>query len=182
MLDWHRRGFLRSPRQFSWTWNREGERVASISVQTERHSVTLKYRSRSGEDWSDVEQRIPIVWTPCRFGSERPWLVCAVASNGAHCGRRAIKMYVAGKLFACRQCYRLVYASQQETVSQRGRRKAPSNLQDNRAAGRASGFRRRPTTTKPGPAGPGLGLLTLTATAVALDIVRRPKATPVLAG
>jgi hypothetical protein len=124
VLDWHRRGFLRSPRQFSWTWNWEGERVASISVQTERHSITLKYRGRSGEDWSDVAQRIPIVWTPCRFGSERPWLVCAVASDGVYCGRRVIKMYVAGRMFACRQCYGLVYASQQETVSQRGRRKA----------------------------------------------------------
>jgi hypothetical protein len=53
--------------------------VASINVQTQRHSVTLKYRSRSyGEDWSDVEQRVTIAWTPCRFGGERPWFVCSL--------------------------------------------------------------------------------------------------------
>ena len=55
VLEWHRRGYLRSPRWFSWAWTRDGERVASINVETQRHAVTLKYRSRSyGEDWSDV--------------------------------------------------------------------------------------------------------------------------------
>jgi len=89
VLEWHRRGYLRSPRWFSWAWTRDGERVASINVETQRHSVTLKYRSRSyGEDWSDVEQRVTIAWTTCRFGGERPWFVCSVASNGVYCGRR----------------------------------------------------------------------------------------------
>src|SRR6266566_1382518 len=77
---WNRRGYLRSPRWFSWAWTRDGERVASINVETQRHAVTLKYRSRSyGEDWSDVEQRVTIAWTPCRFGGERQWFVCSVA-------------------------------------------------------------------------------------------------------
>jgi len=83
--------------------------------------VLLKYRSRSfGEDWSDVEQRVAVVWTPCRFGGERPWFVCSVASNGVYCGRRVIKLYGAGRLFACRHCYRLAYASQLESAQQRG--------------------------------------------------------------
>src|SRR5258708_32191433 len=34
--------------------------MASIKVETQRHSVTLKYQSRSyGEDWSDVESVWP---------------------------------------------------------------------------------------------------------------------------
>ena len=58
VLEWHRRGYLRTPRWFSWAWTRGGERVASINVETQRHSVTLKYRSRSyGEEWNDVEHR-----------------------------------------------------------------------------------------------------------------------------
>ena len=82
--------------------DQDGERVASINVETQRHSVTLKYRSRSyGEDWSDVEQRVAIDWTPCRFGGERPWFVCSVAANGVYCGRRVTKLYGAGRLFAC---------------------------------------------------------------------------------
>jgi hypothetical protein len=125
VLNWHRRGYLRSPQWFSWAWSRDGEHVASINVQSEHHSVTLKYRSRSyGEDWSDVEQRVAIIWTPCRFGGERPWLVCSVASNGVYCGRRVIKLYGAGRLFACRHCYRLAYTSQQESANQRGLLKA----------------------------------------------------------
>ena len=121
VLDWHRCGYLRSPRWFSWTWTRDGERVASINVEAQRHSVLLKYRSRSfGEDWSDVKQRVAVVWTPCRFGGERPWFVCSVASNGVYCGRRVIKLYGAGRLFACRHCYRLAYASQLESAQQRG--------------------------------------------------------------
>ena len=117
VLEWHRRGYLQTPLWFSWTWTRDGERVASINVENQRRSVTLKYRSRSyGEDWSDVEQRVAIEWTPCRFGGERPWFMCSVAANGVYCGRRATKLYGAGRLFACRHCYRLAYASQQRIV------------------------------------------------------------------
>jgi hypothetical protein len=77
------------------------ERVASINVQTERHCVTLKYRSRfHGDDWSDVEQRVSVAWTPCRFGGERPRFVCSAAPNGVYCGRPVIKPYGAGRLFA----------------------------------------------------------------------------------
>jgi hypothetical protein len=81
----------------------------------------LKYKSRAyGEDWRDVEQRVAIDWTPCRFGGERPWFVCSVASNGVYCGRRVTKLYGAGRLFACRHCYRLGYTSQQDSAHQRG--------------------------------------------------------------
>jgi hypothetical protein len=121
VLRWNKLGHLRSPRRFSWAWTRDGKQVASINVETYRHSVTLKYQSRShGEDRSDVEQRIDIEWTPCRFGGERPLFVCSVAANGLYCGREVTKLYGAGRLFACRHCYRLAYASQQESAHQRG--------------------------------------------------------------
>jgi hypothetical protein len=97
VLRWNKLGYLRSPRCFSWAWSRNGEQVASINVHTQRHSVTLKYRSSlHGEDWRDVEQHIDIEWTPCRFGGERPWFVCSVAANGAYCGREVTKLYGAG--------------------------------------------------------------------------------------
>jgi hypothetical protein len=121
VLRWNKLGYLRSPRCFSWAWSRNGERVASINVHTQRHSVTLKYRSRSyAEDWIDVEQRVGIEWTPCRFGGERPWFVCSVAATEPIAGREVTKLYGAGRLFACRHCNRLAYASQQESVHQRG--------------------------------------------------------------
>src|SRR6516165_8782909 len=125
VLDWHRRGCLRSPRRFSWAWRQDGEPVASIDVETERHLVTLRYRSRPyGGGSSDVEQRFPVVWTPCRFGGDRPWFICSVCANGSYCGRQVTKLYNAGRLFACRHCSRLAYASQQESAHERGLLKA----------------------------------------------------------
>jgi hypothetical protein len=125
VLDWHRRSYFRSPQWFSWAWTRNGEQLASINVEMGRHSVTLRYRSRShGEDWTDVKQRVAIAWTPCRFGGERPWFICSVYANGTYCGHQVTKLYDAGRLFACRHCYRLAYASQQESAHLRGLWKA----------------------------------------------------------
>ena len=125
VLDWHRRGCLRSPRRFSWAWRQDGERVASINVETERNRVTLKYRSRRyGGDWVSVKQQFTVAWTPCRFGGERPWFICSVYANGTYCGRQVTKLYQASRLFACRECSRLAYASQQESAHERGLRKA----------------------------------------------------------
>jgi hypothetical protein len=50
--------------------------------------------SRSG-------QRVPIRWTPCRLGGERPWFVCNVSANGAYCGRLVAKLHGAGRLLRC---------------------------------------------------------------------------------
>lgn len=125
VMEWHRLGYIRSPGRFSYAWTRSGERLASINVQIQRNAVTLKYQIRSyGEDWRDVEQRVPIAWTPCRFGGERPWFTCSVSANGVYCGRSVIKLYGAGRLFACRRCYQLAYASQQEPARLRALRKS----------------------------------------------------------
>jgi len=122
-LDWHWRDYFRSPQWFSWAWTRNGQQMAFINVETERHSVTLRYRSRSyGEDWTDVEQCVAIAWTPCRFGGEGPWFICSAYGRG--CGRQVVKLYGAGQSFACRHCYRLGYASQQESAHRRGLGKA----------------------------------------------------------
>src|SRR5262245_28742163 len=125
VLHWNRLGYMRLPRWFSWAWTRDGEQMASINVRTRHHSVALKYRIYSTcGDFRDVEQRVAIQWTPCRFGGARPWFVCSVSSNGVYCGRRVTKLYLAGRLFACRRCYRLAYGSQQEPVHEHGLWKA----------------------------------------------------------
>src|SRR5436190_9275364 len=82
VLEWHRLGHLQLPGCFSCAWASDSECVASIDVQAQRHFVALKYRSRScNHNWSDPVQRIPIAWTTCRFGGERPWFVCPVRSQ-----------------------------------------------------------------------------------------------------
>ena len=47
-------------------------------------------------------------------------VMCSARSSGVCCGRRVTKLYSARRLFACRNCYRLTYASQQESALHRG--------------------------------------------------------------
>jgi hypothetical protein len=115
--DWYRRGYLRAGQSFSWSWDRAGKPIGSISVRTEADAAVLTYRAqRPGEnEWRPVQQRVPIVWTMCHLGGRRPWFRCIVYSGGRCCGRRAAILYGAGDLYACRRCYGLAYASQQES-------------------------------------------------------------------
>jgi hypothetical protein len=123
---WHREGRLRAGQYFSCSWTCAGEPSGSINVHTEWDAVILMYRSRSwgATEWKSVEQRVPITWTACHLGGRRPWFVCSVYSGGTYCGRRVAVLYCAGELFACRRCYGLAYASQQEALHHRGLGKA----------------------------------------------------------
>jgi hypothetical protein len=119
---WHREGQLRAGQYFSWSWMRGGEPVCRIGVRTEWDAVVLMYRRRhwSATEWKFIEQRVPITWTLCRLGGRRPWFICSVYCGGRYCGRRVAVLYGAGELFACRRCYGLAYASQQQTAMDRG--------------------------------------------------------------
>ena len=66
----------------------------------------------------------PYAITASCEGRERLWFQCG------YCGRRVIRLYVIGRVFACRHCHRLGYESQLETPHQRG-------------SGRAQKIRRR---------------------------------------
>ena len=110
---------------------RRGLRHADVAKQVgisrpQFENILLMFRSRSsqGSEWKSVEQRVPITWTACHLGGRRPWFVCSVYSNGRYCGRRVALLYAAGELFACRRCYGLAYASQQELAHHRGLGKA----------------------------------------------------------
>jgi hypothetical protein len=118
---WHREGRLRAGTCFSYSWTHGGEPSGAITVRTEYDAVVLIYRARSWEDtnWKSIKQRVPITWTACHLGGGRPWFVCSVYSDGRYCGRRVAVLYGAGELFACRCCYDLAYASQQENPSLR---------------------------------------------------------------
>jgi hypothetical protein len=108
-----RAGYLSGLTFGSWQWTYGDGTTASIQITGARDAVTLNYRVRSGGDnWDPVRQRVPIRWAPCRLGGERPWFVCDVSANGIYCGRQVAKLYAAGRLFACRHCYRLGYAVQ----------------------------------------------------------------------
>lgn len=105
---------LNTGAHFDWCWWQNGRKVASISITVEsRDSLRLRYQSSSrNSEPTQYDYPVTVAWTPCHFGGERPWLCCP------SCGRRAAKLY-GGVVFACRQCWRLNYASQQ--VSRRDR-------------------------------------------------------------
>jgi len=121
VLRWNRLGCFRFARRFSWDWIGDREVAASIEVESDRDCVILM---SYGEDRSDVHQTVPLRWSPCRFGGERPWFICSVYSHGRYCGRKVTKLYGTGRLFACRKCCGFAYASQQESARYRGLHKA----------------------------------------------------------
>jgi hypothetical protein len=112
---WHREGRLQAGRRFSWSWTHDGQPANSINVRTERDAVSLSWGAGGS-----IEQRVPITWTECHLGGRRPWFVCSAYSNSRCCGRRAAVLYAAPRLFACRRCCGLAYASQQEALRHRG--------------------------------------------------------------
>ena len=124
--QWHRQGRLYPGQQFAWSWRCGGQSAGSISVRVESAAVVLSYRcSGSGSnEWKSIQQKVPISLTACHLGGVRPWFICSVYCDGRYCGRRAAVLYGGGELFACRQCYGLAYASQQQTPLHRGLHKA----------------------------------------------------------
>jgi hypothetical protein len=118
-------GYCSSAKSGSWVWSRGGEQISSIGVTGGRNRITLTYRHRQqGGDWQDVTEPIEIQWQPCNLGGERPFFICPGVVIGRVCNRRAAKLYSAGRYYLCRHCYRLSYACQGESPSDRAMRRA----------------------------------------------------------
>ena len=118
-------GCLRPGSWVSWEWTVDGEQVASIGLRATADELILNYRvCRNGEDWTDVEEAVPLARSPCRFGGMRSHFVCPGVKNGRSCSRRVTKLYLGGQYFLCRHCYDLAYASQSEGPHYRLMRRA----------------------------------------------------------
>ena len=100
--EWQRQGWLHTGAQFWW---------GGIMVEVKYERVLLSYRIRRGDEHGlDIEEPVPLTWTPCQYGGQRPWFWCP----GWECNRRAAKLYLGGRYFLCRDCHDLVYESQRE--------------------------------------------------------------------
>lgn len=87
-------------------WSRAGQETGSIRVECLEHGLRLVYRQRQGHhDWQDVNEFIPFIETPTRFGGKRPWLQCL------SCQSRCRIIY-GGATFRCRRCHHLKYETQ----------------------------------------------------------------------
>lgn len=115
-----RSGVLVPGTSFSWEWTVNDKPVASIRVQVDAQAVLLAYRYRQrGEiEWQNVEQAIHMDRTACTYGGNRLWWRCP------SCGKRVAVLYSPGKHYACRHCWQLTYACQQEGVDDRAARRA----------------------------------------------------------
>lgn len=113
-LAWLRRKKLFNVgRWSSLTWSRAGRETGSIRIDCHADGVRLIYRQRkSGEDWQDVSEFVPLVETATAFGGRRQWFKCL------SCGSRCRILY-GGAYFRCRRCYQLKYESQYENSSER---------------------------------------------------------------
>jgi hypothetical protein len=122
----YRESLLTPGHWFTLRWSRAGRETGSIHCvviggeKAERVILTYGHRSGPGGEWEEVRGPVPISWTVCNFGGERPWFICP----GAGCGRRVAVLYGPGRYFLCRHCYDLVYESQREDGMNRALRRA----------------------------------------------------------
>jgi hypothetical protein len=118
----HCEGLLRPGLEFSWSLRVGDELSGRIDLAAEHDALQLTYawRPLKRAGWTCGPQRVPVTWTPCHLGGDRPWFRCAGRSVGHECGARAAKLYLAmGSVFACRRCHSLAYQSQSETAVNR---------------------------------------------------------------
>ena len=108
-----------------WEWKQDGTVVSRIQIRTMTNYLVLTYSYVDDKNsWKKVDQAVPIVRVPCRFGGTRPYFICPGMVGGAVCGKRVVKLYAPGKYFLCRHCYELSYASQREGEWDRALRRA----------------------------------------------------------
>jgi hypothetical protein len=114
--DWlNRNGMLDPGYRGTIRWSRNGEETSSIGVRcVGRDALRLHYTvtPRTGEE-REHDYRVPLDYTECNFGGERPWFECP----GSDCGERVGKLYSApgADLYLCRDCHDLGYESSQKS-------------------------------------------------------------------
>lgn len=108
-----REGCLEHGASGRWCWSRDGETVASVCYQALPGALRLVYNvTEQGKGPESLDYRVGLEWTPCYYGGARVWFQCPT------CGRRVAILY-GGRVFACRECHRLVYDCQRETPDER---------------------------------------------------------------
>lgn len=115
----------------SITWSYLGEKRASIGFAiskndygTDYESAYIQLRYTHTSNWtdekSDMDFRVQLATTPCKYGGKRYWFVCPLYKGGQYCGRRVGVLYAIGKWYGCRYCGEIAYASQNRGGKYRG--------------------------------------------------------------
>ncbi len=98
------------------TWGENGSdgsiNVGVMLVGPDKYArLTYSQTDRTGKN-TDFDYKVPIIETPCNFGSTRYWFKCPLMKDGQLCGRRVGVLYKVDDYFGCRHCYNLTYRSQ----------------------------------------------------------------------
>lgn len=114
-----RAGVLTPSRVCTWQWTVNDRVRATIGMRAEAGNLTLSYNyTAHGRAAEAISQTIWMESTACALGGHRRWFACPA------CGGRVAVLYGAGRLFACRRCKSLAYASQGESGDDRAARRA----------------------------------------------------------
>jgi hypothetical protein len=108
-------GFFKGLSVGSLTWERsDGKVVIDIEASTIGDNyLRLQYpmKDQQGREAKQIDYKMHLVSTPCRFGGKRFWLICPASVRDNYCGRRVSVLYRYGDYFACRHCHNVTYAS-----------------------------------------------------------------------
>ena len=114
-----RAGVMAPGRACSWQWTVNDRVQSSIRIEAEAWQVTLAYRYAPRDRPAEaIAQIVALETTPCMLGGVRHWFRCP------GCAMRVAVIYGVGRLFACRRCKGLAYASQAEAPDDRALRSA----------------------------------------------------------
>ena len=114
-----RAGVMAPGRACSWQWTVNDRVQSSIRIEAEAWQVTLAYRYDPRDRPAEaITQIVALETTPCMLGGVRHWFRCP------GCAMRVAVIYGVGRLFACRRCKGLAYASQAEAPDDRALRSA----------------------------------------------------------
>lgn len=98
------------------TWSQNGEEVATIGWERtttidDRPALRLFYTFDPDGVGEEVKTLVPLEFTECHFGGERPWFRCPASA----CRDRVGKLYKPPSRlrFLCRECHDLIYESHQ---------------------------------------------------------------------
>ncbi len=96
-----------------YSWSVAGKELASVRLVLVGDLLTICYQETVGALSRTVEQTVVLTSTECHFGGSRLWFRCP------GCNRRTGSIYLFGRPFKCRLCFRLTYQSQRETAADR---------------------------------------------------------------